>query len=85
MILKTTHQPKTMQKNMNASNTHSFYLIHKTIKSFAAYTKFPVKKINVGKILNYDNSCFIILPINILKLESFRVLRYQKKTFVCTE
>jgi hypothetical protein len=54
---------------MNATYT-TFYLIQKIKQGFFSYTIFPVKKINVGKILKlWEIRCLIILSIHILKLE----------------
>jgi hypothetical protein len=51
-------------------NTHNFlFNLENQTKDFS-YTTFPVKKINVGKILKLWENCYlIILSIHILKLE----------------
>jgi hypothetical protein len=64
------HQPKTTQKNMQATHRDSFYLIRKN-KQWFSLTKFLVKKINVGHIFKFmRNHCLIILPVNIMKSEN---------------
>jgi hypothetical protein len=51
-------------------NTHNFYLILENQSKDFSYTIFPIKKINVGKILNLKEIRYlIILSIHILKLE----------------
>jgi hypothetical protein len=58
---------------MQYTNIH-FIKFRKTINWFS-YTKFLVKKINVKQNFKlWENYCLIILPINILKFENFRVL-----------
>jgi hypothetical protein len=51
-------------------HSHNFYLILENQTMNFSYTIFPVKKINVGKILKFrENRYLIILSIHILKLE----------------
>jgi hypothetical protein len=47
---------ETNPTKINATHIHLFYFILfiKTINWFFLYTKFPVKRIIVGKILNYE-------------------------------
>jgi hypothetical protein len=47
-----THQPNKSNQN-NATHIH-IYLIYKYKQLPFSYTKFPVKRIIVGKILNYE-------------------------------
>jgi predicted double-glycine peptidase len=54
---ENTISNKTNAIEMNATPKQSFYLIPKHNQLFS-YTKFPVHKINVGKILNYEKSLF---------------------------
>jgi hypothetical protein len=50
-------------------NTQLLFNLENQTKDFS-YTIFPVKKINVGKILKlWENRYLIILSIHILKLE----------------
>jgi hypothetical protein len=70
-----THQPKINPSKIKATHIHLFYLIYKN-KQLISYSKFPVKKINLGQNLKlWENRCLIIFPINILKLENFKVLQ----------
>jgi hypothetical protein len=51
-------------------NTHNCLLDLENQTRFFSYTRFPVKKINVGKVLKLWENCYlIILSIHILKLE----------------
>jgi hypothetical protein len=71
--LNTFLKPFALKKHWEASawvqHSQLFIWFRKSNKDFS-YTIFPVKKINVGKILKLWENCYlIILSIHILKLE----------------
>jgi hypothetical protein len=51
-------------------NTHNFLFDSENQTKLFSYTIFPVKKINVGKVLKLWENCYVIIvSIHILKLE----------------